>query len=215
MALRNIACNIILTAFLFLVSCGPSVTFNAPQPADAKILLRFPGGIQGNYLSSDGVSILSISENAIIKTEDMDVSIPKDSIAGNGYSLKDDTLINNNTLEKEKVHISGDTVFQHIHWVDTLFQISDRDILKKFKGFYFLNTRYDTNVWVIRKLWLKNGILIISEISGEDDIKNLKEITETNVDTSFYNFQINKKQFKEFLKREGFEKTDSFRKMRK
>jgi hypothetical protein len=202
-----------LMAFFFVQSCGPSVTFEEPQPSGVGALEKFPAKIQGNYIGTDGVTIIHISDVNVIKIVDLDLKIPKDSIKANDYTLSNDTLTNNTTGKKQKVIITNDSVSIHQNWADTIFSLSDKNVLKKFKGYYFLNTRFDSNAWTVKKICLKHGILCLSEIGSDDDIKTLQEFAEPTNDTSSYHFKMNKKQFKDFLKQNTLEVIDSFKKI--
>ena len=102
------------------------------------------------------------------------------------------------------------TVIQHANWTDTLFNISADNVLKKFKGYYFLNNRYKDSSWEVKKLSLKKGVLTVGSVSDNDDIQKLKEITETTADTTSTNFTLSRKQFKKFVKQDGFSKQETF-----
>jgi Holliday junction resolvase len=84
-------------------------------------------------------------------------------------------------------------------------------VLRKFKGYYFINTRCEKESWKVEKIQLSKGELSISSISTKLELDNLKEITETPQDTiPPYNFKATKKQFKEFVKNNGFRDTKTF-----
>jgi hypothetical protein len=203
--------SIILTAFL-LNSCEPSATFDKPQPDNTSSLTSFPERISGKYLSADQASIVSVTDKLLTRHYDFDFKVHKDSI-GTSHKLISDTLINLTDGTKEKVVLKGDTVIQHANWTDTLFNISDNNVLKKFKGYYFLNSRYTDNAWELKKLSLKNGLLRISSISDKDDIQKLKELTETTADTTSTHFALTRRQFKKFVKDEGFSDEETFTRM--
>jgi len=100
----------------------------------------------------------------------------------------------------------------HIHNVDTLFQMDYDNVVRKFRGYYFLNTRYDKTSWAVEKIGLSKGQLIISSICTKEDIESLKEITLTAPTDSLinYNFKATKKQFKKFVKNDGFTNKETF-----
>ncbi|MBL0074338.1 MAG: hypothetical protein IPP34_22100 [Bacteroidetes bacterium] len=63
---------------------------------------------------------------------------------------------------------------------------------------------------------MQRGQLVISGISTTEDIENLKEITETTTDTiPPYKFKATKKQFKEFIKNDGFSDSETFVRQKK
>jgi len=205
------AAIIIITAFIFQ-GCEPSATFDKPQPDNIKSLTSFPQRLQGNYLSVDQASIITITHNIITRHYDFDYKEHKDSI-GSFYKIEGDTLVNLADGTKEKILIKGDSLIQHANWIDTLFNLSTDNMLKHFKGYYFLNSRYNENAWEVKKLSLTKGILTVGNISGKDDIQKLKEITETTNDTISTHFKLTKRQFKKFVKQEGFAEQEVFNRM--
>lgn len=193
-----------------LISCEPPATFDQPQPADTKILSAFPDKISGDYLSANQASTLSITDNMISRTYDFDYKVSKDSLP-HSYKLEGDTLIDTANATKEKILWKGDTIIQHVHWIDTLFRLSPDNVLKQFKGYLFLNTRYgEKKQWTIQKLSLKNGALTVGNISDKEDISRLKAITETASDTTSTHFKLTRKQFKMFVKEHGFADEETF-----
>ncbi len=201
---------LIAAAFLLLLTeCKPPVTFNQPQPPNTKELSEFPKRIQGKYLSQDKVSILTISNKAAIRTYDFDLKLPKDSLKNN-YRLEGDTLIDIPSGKKQPATIAGDTIFAKSSGVDTLFYISEINVLKKFRGYYFLNTLYDKDAWTLQRISLSEGILTISEITDSVHISQLKEITDTPADTICSNFKLNQKQFKQLVNGDAFDQSEQF-----
>jgi hypothetical protein len=196
----------------FLYSCE-TVTFNQPQPADVKPLSAFPKRIHGKYISNNQASVITIADESMTIVYDYDEKIHKDSI-GASYQLIGDTLIDTNNDCKKKIVFNGDTIVQHQNWTDTIFHISQDNILKRFKGYYFLNEQIQPNVWSITKVGLKNGTLTVGRISKETEIAQLREITETITDTTSTHFNLSKRQFKSFVKHNGFSKEETYTRMR-
>ena len=90
------------------------------------------------------------------------------------------------------------------------------NVVRKIKGYYFLNTRYDKTSWEVKKMNLSKGHLIISSLSTKEDIENLKEITETTQDTvTNYNFTATKREFKNFVKNGGFSDSETIVRLKK
>lgn len=192
------------------VSCTPAVTFDEPQPAGTKDLVRFPKRIRGEYISFNDNSVLLVTDKLIQRIYDYDYKIKANEL-DSGMLLRNDTLINLTNNEKMVVRKEGDSLVGHIHFEDTLFLLSPDQILKKFKGYYFLNTRYGEHSWEVQKLSLHRGKLNISSISAENELQKLVEITESPQDTvPPYKFTATKRQFKEFVKQEGFTDTETF-----
>jgi hypothetical protein len=210
--LKLISTFIILTS---LYACGPPVTFNEPQPTDIDNLSKFPKRLQGQYLNLTDNSTLLVSNKLIQRIYDYDEKIHSsqlDSIS----RFSGDTIIDLTTNEKIVIKRDGDSLIIHIHYIDTLFQMDYDNVVRKFKGYYFLNKRYDKTSWEVKKIQLTKGQLKLSSISTELDIENLKEITETPQDTiPPYKFAATKKQFKQFIKNDSFSDSEAFVRQKK
>lgn len=202
-----------LIGSLLLNSCEPAVTFDKPQPDNEQSLSSFPSRLQGSYLSEDQASVITITGNVITRHYEFDYKQHKDSI-GSLYKIVGDSLVNTSNGTSKKINLQGDTLIQHESWTDTLFNISADNVLKKFKGYYFLNTVFKENSWEVKQLWLKKGVLSIGRISALSDIQKLKEITETAADTTSTTFSLTKKQFRQFVKQDGFSKQEKFTRMK-
>ncbi len=210
--LKLISTFIILTS---LFSCEPPVTFTEPQPADTDNLSKFPKRLQGQYLSLADNSTLTISDKLIQRTYDYDYKVHTNQLDSTSR-LSGDTIVDLTTNEKRIIKRDGDSLITHVHYIDTLFQIDYDNVVKKLKGYYFLNTRYDKTSWEVKKIRLAKGQLVISSISTKLDIDNLKEITETPTDTvPPYKFTATKKQFKEFIKNDRFSDSETFFRQKK
>ena len=210
--LKFITTIIILTS---LFSCKPPVTFNEPQPTDTDNLSKFPNRLQGQYLSLADNSTLVIGDKLIQRIYDFDQKIHPSQLDSNSR-LSGDTIINLTTNTRESVKREGDSLVTHIHYIDTLFQMDYDNVVRKFKGYYFLNKRYDKESWEVKKIELSKGQLVVSSISTKQDIENLKTITESTQDTvAPYKFATTKKQFKEFIKNDGFADSETFVRQKK
>ncbi len=191
------------------------MTFNEPQPADTDNLAKFPDRLQGQYLSLANNSTLLIGDKLIQRIYDFDQKIHSSQLDSN-LRLTGDTIINLKNNSREIVKREGDSLITHIHYVDTLFQMDYDNVVRKFKGYYFLNKRYGKQSWEVKKIELSKGELIVSSISTKQDIENLKTITESTQDTvAPYKFSTTKKQLKEFIKNDGFSDSEKFIRQKK
>jgi hypothetical protein len=210
--MKNFFAVFFIGIFLF-AGCADSISsfvfFDKPQPDNTKSLDSFSKILQGRYSDSDEVSILTIGNNIITRHFNYDCKLPQDSL-DSSFKIVGDTIIDLTDGTKEKVLLKGDTIIVHFDVIDTIFNISKGDVLKKFKGYYFLN-RPEGNDWSVQSLSLKKGILTISYISI-DGIQKLGNITETASDTILLpiNFNLTKKQFKTFVKQNGFDEQEIF-----
>lgn len=212
--LKFITTTIILSS-LFACSEYLSVTFDEPQPIDTDNLTKFPNRLQGNYISLADTSILVIGDQLIQRIYDFDLKIHPSQLDSN-QRLSGDTIINLTFNTREIIKRDGDSLVTNIHHIDTLFQMDQGNVVRKFEGYYFLNKRYDDKGWEVKKIELSKGQLIVSSISTKQDIENLKTITESTKDTvAPYKFRTTKKQFLEFIKNEGFSDSETFVRQKK
>jgi hypothetical protein len=209
--LKLIASVIVITSFF---ACEPPVTFMEPQPTNTDNLSKIPKRLQGNFISLADNSTLAITDKLIQRICDFDHKFHSNQLDSN-YRLLGDTLVNLTSDEKTVIKRDGDSLVNHIHYIDTLFLMNYDNVVRKFKGYYFLNIRYNESSWEVKKVHLQKGRLIISSISTELDIENLKETIETPNDTvAPYNFIVTKKQFKQFVRNDGFNDSETFVKQR-
>ncbi|MFA5971016.1 MAG: hypothetical protein WC780_01595 [Lentimicrobiaceae bacterium] len=206
-------CFLLAMVVIFLFACEPPVVFDKPQPADVADLGGFPKRIQGKYLSSEDSSILQITGNSIIRIYDFDEKMHLSQVDSN-QQIIGDTLFNLKTNEGQHIQIEGDSIIMHIHEMDTLFVIDEENVLKKFKGYYFVNIFIPPDTWQVKKLDVSRGMLSLSSINKKEDIEQLKILTETTQDTMPYVFSPTKYQFKKFVGNEGFRDSEKFMKIR-
>ena len=201
----------ILLLALLLISCKePLVQFSETQPENSRSLKFFPNKLIGNYYDSENEIDLEITNSMIIKKSTL-----KDTFNVKVLSevevLKGNTLVNTKTFEKTFVKKLNDTLFTNVLFKDTIFSINKENVLKKMKGYYFLNIKHSENNWVVKKLYLKNGLLNLNDISTKEEIEMLEEITETKKDSSeTFVIKPTKKQFREFVKKNGFSKGEVY-----
>lgn len=200
-----------LSLLLLAVSCGsgqfsepPSVVFGEPQPNGIDNESGFPSRLQGKYRSISDGNVLDISEKTIISTNNFESKIRISDLDSN-MKLNGDTVLDLKTGEKTKVLVQGDSILRTYSFTDTVFRMNYDNVLRKFRGHYFLNTRYEGEAWDVKKLSLEKGKLLVSSIREKEDIESLQAITESPADTSFpRKFNLSKKQFREFLGKDGF-----------
>ena len=206
--------QIFIFLFLLLISCKEQIVkFSEAQPENEKDIKSFPGKLIGNYYDLENNADLEITKYLIIKK-----SIFKDTFNIKELSkfevLKNDSIINSKTSEKFLVKKISDSLFTNYVYTDTLFSINKENVLRKMKGYYFLNSKNGENNWIVKRILLKNGQLNINDISTNEEIKMLEEITETKRDTlKPFVVKPTKKQFKEFVKRNGFSQGEIYLKI--
>ena len=190
-----------IACFCLCVSCKKSqATFTEPQPAHTKNLTTFPKKLIGKY------------HNAATNT---DLIIEAQTVLLENHFTDTLNQANLSELQKETQWITtpiNDSLFSVTYTIiDTLFCTKNNDILRKMKGKYFLNTSNDKENWEVKQLVYKNNLVAISSIDDEACLLKLNEITDTTTDTiTPKTYTLSKKQFKDFVKQNGFSKSDLF-----
>lgn len=202
-----------VVAATLLIACQPPVTFNKPQPADVNSISNFPKRLQGKYLSTADGSVLQISYNSMIRIYDYDAKVHISQLDSN-LQLIGDTLFDLRINKGSLAMIEGDSVLQHFHETDTLFRIDELNVLKKYKGYYFINIFILPETWQVQELEFSRGKLTLACINDKEDINQLKELTDSPQDTVPYVFSPTKMQFRSFVRNEGFREKEIFEKVR-
>jgi hypothetical protein len=157
-----------LLCIFLMVSCKKSpVVFTEAQPEKTKDENIFPKHLIGEYYNLEQHVVLKITDRLIEKT-----MVLKDT-----FSLKDlskeeklinDTIINKQTSERFAVKKINDSLFTNYVFKDTVFFLNTTNVLRKWRGYYFLNSKNSDNTWVVQKLFLKKGQLGINGISTKE-----------------------------------------------
>ena len=170
--------------FLIFMSCEDSIKFQQPQPSNKNNLNKIPRRLRGTYISIPGSTYLTVNDLGIIKWLNLEVKTIKDSIDIDIDSVKiikqrpGRIHVVDDKYDLKLSFFPDDSVLVQYSYRDTLFRISDRNILRRFKGHYFLNYQKTKNQWQVRRLTLKNNDLSFSKVKVHEDIEELKEITQ-------------------------------------
>jgi hypothetical protein len=201
----------IVIPVLLLVSCDKSIRFEVPQPEGRRNEKSLPKKLIGQYSSLTDSSVLTITGGLIVKRKVINLSIALSSLdSAERATVKHDTVYTTNDMDvKIDTKVKKDSVFQLVDYNDTIFSDSRGDILRKFKGHYFINHQTSKNRWSVTKMTRLKGGLALGTVSKVDDIKNLRELTGTVSDTTD-NFRPTKKELKKFLKENGFGNEETF-----
>src|SRR4030042_2714735 len=173
---KNISFLILL--FIIIAGCSPTVLFNSPQPAEKKDLVQFPSRYHGIYESLEDSSVYLVEKYMIRQRNIIDISVPRTEIdTSQDVILEDNLLYVKETGEKVPVTFRNDSVFGTLTTYDTTFFISDKGILRKFKGYYFMNFWQEENQWMVYKLkFTKDGNATLCGISKDEEIDQIKAI---------------------------------------
>ena len=201
-----------LLFLLILNSCKePIVSFEEAQPKNISELNAFPKKIIGTYYNSESKTELRISKYSIFKKMFVEDTLKISEINKNEI-IKNDSLFNSVTKERYLIKRINDTLFSNYVYQDTIFTINKKNVLKKFKGYFFLNNLIEkSGFWSVEKLDLSKGVLTINGVETENELNLLQSITETKKDTiKPFTIKPTKKQFKEFIKKNGFTKGEVY-----
>ena len=199
--MKNLKISILLS-FLALYSCKePVANFTEPQPSEKKNLSKLPNRVLGIYSNPELGYKLSVESDLITKT----------------FSNLDTVSIQDyNNVEKENTklltQLSDSVYVVEFSIIDTILNLKKGDVLRKLNQNYFLNTKNANENWNVSKLNFKRNYLTLSEIFNESEIELLNEITNQTVTDSIYpkTYSINKKEFKEFVKKNGFSESEIY-----
>jgi len=192
-----------VTAMAILSSCGEQIVFSEPQPANVSAIDNFPKRVCGTYTNKEQTTTFTVSQTAIIRKLDY-TFVKLKSENDTAYTLDGKFLVDNQTGEKVPVEIKGDSIIAQISYCDTLFEVKSPNVLKKFKGHFFLNGMAGTDSWYVRKASFDKGKLSFADLSATEDLQKLREITQSEADTSNFKFTLTKRQFKRLIKEDAF-----------
>jgi len=198
---------IVFAILTLLLSCGPYIWFKVPQPAGGKNLKTFSDEITGKYTSVVDTHIISIEKDKIILEYREKLLMSKTEFRDEvGDSISEDTsfMFTDNWLINIKSY--GDSVKVFSSKDEELFRISERQLLREYKGYYFLNYKDTNDYWKVKVLKLVGDTLEFDFILKEEDIYNIKGITKVEVakdssdDESRYYLDPTKRELRKILR---------------
>ncbi|MDH5684335.1 MAG: hypothetical protein OEZ20_07720 [candidate division WOR-3 bacterium] len=209
---------------LSFLACEESMKFEEPQPKDRNDLNQIPRKLRGTYSSESDKTFLTINNEQIIEWAEIVTRTMIDSL-----DLEiDSTKINELTTDSIQIidgtynlgfkFLPKDSVIIYYSYRDTIFEISNEHILRRFKGHYFLNYKQTENDWRIRRLTLDRGKLSFSKVRVPEDITVLKEITELEEIKSDsgkvigYKLKPTRRELKQLMKH-SFTETKTYKKV--
>ena len=202
---RNLIILLILT---FFMSCGPYIWFKVPQPKGVENLKIFPEILLGKYSSVADTSIIRIESDRIISEYRENLLMTKAEFREEtGDSISTDTSFTFIGNWNINIKSFGDSVKVFSRKDDELFKISDRHILREYKGYYFLNQKDTNDYWGVKVIRLFKDTLEFDFILSDEDIKNIKNITsvetvkDSSEESTSYYLDPTKRELKRILKK--------------
>lgn len=207
--------NIILNAFflilIFLLSgCVAFVAFEKPQPFFKKNELRFDEKIQGVYYDSLDDRLLEITPTAMLISSD---HLPKVIPVNEIHSISNAGIIEASIAEPSKVNIPNLTVYtmEGKEEIDTVFFISDDQVLRRFRGNYYLNYKESDKYWYLERMALERGNRLSISTVYVEDLTTLEEevplikIRNKKGEIVKVVLQPNKKQLKKLMRTKAYQ----------
>lgn len=214
---------IILLLFINLtIRCEePPVVFKETQPKDLAPKAFFDPIYRGIFQCESDSSFVFVKARTIYKEKAYGF---KTSLAEID-SMEEAALINGELWLKDfkgpiPVEIVGDTASGEIIFRDTLFDMSENQILKYFRGHHILNKKLDTDKWEVLILSIDYDLdLRLSEAIMPEDLEALKKTTPVKDISTEEKDQIllspTTAEFREILKQNlVFQECDIYRRLK-
>lgn len=212
---------ILLIVLLALTTCGPDVKFLVPQPQGISDLMRIPIEYFGRYKGLTDSTYITIDSFTIRKEWRTTELIQRDSLEKElRMSIKTDTtiivkdkLLLDNTSESLLLNINfnGDSAKVRVKGFETLFAVSDSQLVREYRGFCFLNFKTKDGFWLVKTLSLKENFLDYSDLIDSKEIENIQGITNVasvkDTSNKVIEFRINptKKELRRILRKKKIE----------
>ena len=200
--------RIILILLVLMFGCGPYIWFKVPQPEGKPNLTKFPENMTGEFLSVKDSSIIRIESNKIIREyrEKIIMSIDQFKIEA-GDSISTDTSFTFTDNWRFKIESKDDSVVIFSSKDEELFEISDNQLLREYKNYYFLNYKDTNDLWKVKILNFFSDTLEFDFILSSNDMKLVKRITkvetvkDTIEDSEKYYLKPTKRELKKILRK--------------
>jgi hypothetical protein len=118
--------------------------------------------------------------SGLSKVSDVEMQEELDTI------YKEDIKIEISSNWTMNIDVQGDSAIIETYGIDTLFLLSEKTKLRKFKGYLFLNYYSPDSTWRVKILKLEDNQLDFEKLVSPSEIDTLREVTPiyTEIDTS-------------------------------
>lgn len=161
------------------------------------------------YRNLKDSSLLMITTDQITRKFDTRFTVHK-AYLDSSMRIKRDTSFYD-VQEKLTVTVKGDSVYGRIKYTDTLFYISSNNLLRIFKGYYYLNKMKSFNNWEVDLMQIKGKELTILSDWSEPDLINMRRITHTSDSTR--TFKPTRSQLKKFIREKSMRDVEIYKKI--
>ena len=207
---------ILFVLLLTLTTCGPDVKYTEPQPKGISNLKSIPTEYHGSFKNlTDSTSII-IDSFSIKKEWKSTELIHRDSLEKElKMPIKNDTiLIIKDKLLLDKtaesllltIKFCNDSAKVRVRGLETLFALSDSQLVRAYKSFCFLNFKTKDGYWLVKTLKLNGDLLDYSELIDYKEIENfgsiinITSIKDTSNKVVEYRLSPSRKELRKILK---------------
>ncbi len=190
---------------LILCACGklPELPyFDNPQPEGQKNEIVLAKKLLGTYESLIDSGLLIITEREILLKSIWHLNVPlieTDSV--DILTLKDTVYHDSHSTMTVKVR--KDSVYQRTVILDTLYFQSNKYVIKKFKGYYFLNKEVSKNRWSTATLRITDRGLLLGPMKTPNEISLLVDQSSSESDSLTY-IKPSENELRKFLENKEF-----------
>ncbi len=199
---------IIYIALILLLGCGPYIWFKVPQPENSKNLNGFSDHLLGRFKSVYDSAIICIEPDRIIKEYRENLILTKTEFREEiGDTISEDTSFTFTDNWFITIKSFGDSVSIKSSKNEEIFQISENQLLRYYKDYYFLNYKDSNEYWKVKILKLTGDTLEFDNILTDDDLRFIKNITAIEIYTDSVHeekeffLKPTKRELKKILKR--------------
>ena len=194
---------LLIALVLLFAACEEPVLFTRPQPVETASLDHFPKRWQGEYMLLEDSSRLVIGHRTMIAMNEWEIRRSVRDVDSTTF-LIGDTLLAFGQGRSVPVFVRSDSVFGMIRLIDTLFTISDQQILKRMSGSLIINRAHGAAGWEVSRMTLSNGKLRIAEIKDPGSMSVLNEVLVLPGDTISTALELSRRQFRGVVSNGGF-----------
>tara|TARA_B110000967_G_C18770732_1_gene502922 strand:- start:374 stop:1060 length:687 start_codon:yes stop_codon:yes gene_type:complete len=206
--MNKIFAGLVFSILIIISSCEPVVVFKTPQPKGITEVSSFSPEFRGTFFCESDSGLVVVDENIIYKTHWFNFSIPENRIESDPDLEKSGESLMVKDLGKCMTYkIQNDTVYASIRLADTLFMLSEENILKSYKGHQVMNLKLKDDDYEVIILSLdEDSNLELKMATLPREVEELEKITSVK-DVSYDDieqYQVNPTQleFDEILKQE-------------
>lgn len=174
-----IYCFSIIFVATILGACQPSVVFGDPQPVTVDPLTKIPDIYRGIYWCNVDSATLYVDDKAFVRRKEFLIKTTLQEIETDpDLDIVNGQLYVNDWEGYFPITKIEDTITTQLIMRDTIFSISDNQLVKAYKGHLVLNLKMKNNTWeVLVVSQRRDELLTISKAEIPEDLAKLDSIT--------------------------------------